>query len=322
MKDTEFAYAVARVRCNEASLLSSSFVESLISTQNYAEAVKLLSESGFGDFEKTDADVILSERLEKAFRLIYESAPDKNCLDFLIVKNDFHNIKAAIKCLLMNTSAEKLFLSPSVVKAGDFVKALENKDFDGFEHGFGEILKEAYAIVTETMDGQLLEVYLDRKCIEKSVFLAEKSGDEFSKALAVRMAVLANIKIALRCSGAGKDEAFIKNALCDIEGFDKKELCAAALEGVSAVSSFVKGLGFEKLSEALVIGSASFEKACDDMLIDMVKSAKYQCLGISPLVAYYFATDAEVKTVRIILSCKKNGIDNEIIRERVRVLYV
>ena len=322
MKDTEFAYAVARVRCNEANLLSSAFMESLIQAQSYSDAVKLLFEAGFGDFDKKDADVILSERIEKAFALIYESAPDKNCLDFLIVKNDFHNIKAAIKCLVMNTSAEKLFLTPSIADPKAFVKALENKDYSGFEHGFGEILKQAYGIVTETMDGQLLEVYLDRKCIEISALLAEKSGDEFSKSLAVRMAILANIKIALRCIGAGKDEDFIMNALADIGGFDKVSLCKVALEGRDAVTHFIKNLGFDKLSEALMSGTAAFEKASDDMLIDMVRGAKYQCLGISPLVAYYFATDAEVKTVRIILSCKKNGIDNDIIRERVRVLYV
>ena len=110
------------------------------------------------------------------------------------------------------------------------------------------------------------------------------------------------------------------NALADIPAFDKKALCEAALD--DRIASFVSSLGFEKLSEALMSGTAAFEKASDDMLIDMVKDAKYKCLGISPLVAYYFATDAEVKTVRIVLSCKKNGIDNEIIRERVRVLYV
>ena len=220
----------------------------------------------------------------------------------------------------MNTSAEKLFLKPSVCDPSDFVKALGDKAFNEIDFGFGEILKEAYSIVTETMDGQLLEIYLDRKCIEKSVELAKKSGDDFSEKLAVRMAVLANIKIALRCKSSGKDGEFIMNALADIPAFDKKALCEAALE--DRISSFVSSLGFEKLSESVNLGSAAFEKTCDDMLIDMVKDAKYKCLGISPLVAYYFATDAEVKTVRIVLSCKKNGIDNEIIRERVRVLYV
>ena len=322
MKDTEFAYAVASVRCNEANLLSSSFTESLINAASYGEVLKLLTEAGFGDLENDDTDALLSKRLEKAFALIYESAPDNSCLDFLIVRNDFHNIKAAIKCLVMDTDAQNLFLKPSVMEPDAFVKALKTKEYDSLGKGFSDIVRKAYGIVTETMDGQLLEVFLDRCCIEKSVELAEKSGDEFSVLLANRMALLTDIKIALRCASCGKNKDFIMNALAECKAVDRERLCTAALGGTDDIAAYVCSLGFEKLSEAVKSGSAAFEKACDDCLIEMVRGAKYQCLGIAPLVAYYFATDAEVKTVRIILSCKKNGIETEKIRERVRVLYV
>ena len=40
------------------------------------------------------------------------------------------------------------------------------------------------------------------------------------------------------------------------------------------------------------------------------------------LAAYYFAVENEIKTVRIVLSCKKNDMSVETIRERVRKLYV
>ena len=54
LKDTEFAYAVARIRSNESKLLSSSVIESLINAHDYSEALKILSEAGYGDFDKFD----------------------------------------------------------------------------------------------------------------------------------------------------------------------------------------------------------------------------------------------------------------------------
>lgn len=322
LKDTEFAYAVARIRSNETKLLSSNTVESLVNAHDYDEALKILSEAGYGDFDKFDEDVLLSKRMREAFELIYESAPEKSCLDFLIVKNDFHNIKALLKGMVLNVDTENLLLSPSVTSPKELKEALETKQYSSLPYGFGDILKEAYELVTETMDGQKLEVYLDKRCVETSVMLAKLSEDEFSVSLSGLMASLCDIRIALRCLKTGKDKNFMMSALADVPSVDKEALCQAVLSGEDALCAYVKRLGFESLSESVKTGYAAFEKVSDDMLIEKIKNAKYQCLGIAPLVAYYFATDAEVKTVRIILSCKKNGMDSESIRERVRVLYV
>lgn len=322
MKDTEFAYAVARIRSNETKLLSKSRIDSLINSSGYEEAKKILAEAGYGDFVKKDEDAILSERLTDAFGLIYESAPDKTCLDFLIVKNDFHNIKAILKAMVTGAEPDGMMLFPSIVDPELLKTALREKDYSLLPQGFSEICENAYKIITETMDGQALDVFLDRECILMSIRLAEGSKDEFSLGLAQLMAALANIRIALRCLRTGKDESFMKEAFAACKMVDTSLLCDAVLEGENALCSYVKSAGFDRLSESIPMGYAAFEKVSDDILIEKIRHAKYQCLGISPLVAYYFATDAEIKTVRIILSCKKNGLSNDIIGERVRELYV
>ncbi len=322
IKDTEFAYAVARVRSNEYKLLSSAVIESLINAKDYKEACKLVSETGYGDIERDGEEKVLALRLKEAFELIYESAPLKSCLDFLLIKNDFHNIKALVKSMATGADVMGMLLKPSVVDTDIIRTALENKTYDEVPLGLGEVLEKAYGIITETMDGQSLEVYLDRMCIEKSVLLAKKSEDEFSIELAKLMSALSDIKIALRCQKTGKDKDFIMSALADCDMLDKDSLCEAALSGEDTLCVYAGKLGFEKLSQSIKEGYGIFEKTCDDMLVELIKPAKYKALGIAPLVAYYFAVDAEIKTLRIILSCKKNGIDIDKIRERVRVLYV
>ena len=322
MKDTEFAYAVARVRANENKLISSSGIESLINCADYSEAVRLLSEMGYEKLDVLDEEAVLSDVLRRAFELIYTSAPDKSCLDFLVVKNDFHNIKALLKCMVSGKDASSFMLSPSVVDTGLIKEALEQKDFTELPEFLSQTVKDAYELITTTMDGQKLEIFLDKKSLEASVFLAGLSGDEFSAALADYICMISDIKIALRCLKSKKDKGFIMSALADCKLLDKNSLCDAAMSGEDALGLYVKSLGLEAVADSIARGYASFEKTCDDLIMEKIRHAKYMCLGIAPLVAYYFATDAEVKTVRIVLSCKKNGIDSESIRERVRSLYV
>lgn len=322
MKDTEFAYAVARVRSNETKLLSSARLESLINAENFDECIKILSEAGFDGIETGDTEKALSDRLDKAFSLIYESAPDKNCLDFLVVKNDYHNLKSLLKAMVSGADGDGSLLSPSIVKHSVLKRSLLEKDFSQLPEFLSLAAKEGYGLVTETMDGQILEVYLDRKCLEACEKLAEDSGDEFSIGVAELFTALTNIRIACRCLKKGKDKAFLDFALADCRLCDKEKLISSVLEGEESLLNCISSFGFDAISKSMKQGFAALEKTCDDILTEKVKCAKFQCLGIAPLAAYYFATDAEIKTVRIILSCKKNGVSEEFIRERVRVLYV
>ncbi len=323
MKDTEFAFAVAKIRANESKLLSESTLEAAINATSYAETVKAFNDAGYADFSSYDEQQILSQKQREAFELILTSAPDKMCINFLIVKNDFHNFKAVLKCMLSSKEVSyDYLLSPSVVEKDTAVKALTERRYDLLPECFRESVMTAYDVGTRTLDGQLVEVILDRASVECTLYFAKESNDDFSIKLANNMAALSDIKIALRCIRTKKDVDFMKQAFarCDILDCDK--LCEVCLDGEQALAEYVKYLGFAGVSEKIGEGYAAFEKACDDCLIDYVKDAKFHCLGIAPLVAYYFASESEIKSVRIILSCKKNGISGNIIRERVRKLYV
>jgi V/A-type H+-transporting ATPase subunit C len=155
-----------------------------------------------------------------------------------------------------------------------------------------------------------------------TVKLAKESGDEFSVLLANKMTALYDIKIALRCMRTGKDEQFVNSCLAKCDVLDTSRLAEAALGGEDALAEYVKFLSFPTLAACIGSSYAAFEREMDDILIESLKDAKYRCLGMAPLAAYYFAVENEIKTVRIILSCKKNGMSNETIRERVRKLYV
>ena len=56
-------------------------------------------------------------------------------------------------------------------------------------------------------------------------------------------------------------------------------------------------------------------------IIEDIKSEKYNSFSVGPIVAYVIARENEIKTVKIIMSGKLNGFDNDFIKERVREMY-
>ena len=99
MKDDLYAYGDARVRCHEASLLTRSFLESLIASSGMEEAFALLGSHGWSLPEDLDRNRLLSDREEQVWEEVKELVKDGNVLDLLTVKNDFYNLKAALSRL-------------------------------------------------------------------------------------------------------------------------------------------------------------------------------------------------------------------------------
>jgi len=329
MKDTEYANAVARIRANESNLLNSVQAELLISADTYQSVINILEEFGWIEPENHD-DINMALKLQgqKTWKLLCEIAPDIRELEFLIIKNDFHNIKAALKAFVsMQTLGSSLndtvaFVIPSSIEPEQIKDAIYNKKFDNLPDYAREAAEKTYEVLIRTGDGQIADIMLDAMALSYIVEIAEKTKNKFIINMAEIMCVTANLKTALRSARTGKDRQFLDTALFSTKTLDKNSLIEAAVQGDDVLIRYISTTNYFEAADHIRKSTTSFEKWCDDILMDYVKNAKYICLGVEPLIAYYIAKDAEIKNVRIILSCKYNKLSPEIIKERVRNLYV
>ena len=122
MKETDYAYAVARIRASEPSFLTTADIEQLISSENYQSSLRILEEKGWINAENNDdINTVLKRQMNDTWQLLSEISPDISELEFLILKNDFHNIKAALKAFVSaNTlgcdiNVTDSFIAPSSV---------------------------------------------------------------------------------------------------------------------------------------------------------------------------------------------------------------
>ena len=312
MKNTAYAFSVAAIRVRETSLLSRSDFESLIASPDEKSALRILEDRGYNGITE-DTEGVLSEKLREVTDYIMDISPDKSLLSFLFIKNDFHNLKAAMKCAVSGTDPKKYFLPSAIISEDDVIEAVNEKNFSDLPEMFRHAAREAWDGLVAGMNGQLCEMILDRAAIDTEVTVTEKSGDEFCAGLAKLKRKLLSFMIAYRCAAAGKSRDFVMSSLPDVTEVSKNDLVQAALAGCDEVTALAVKCG---ISLPDVPDASDIRSALERIEDEYTSGSIYVSMGISPIISYYLKTTREVSKIRMILSCKRGGFSDEIIRKR------
>ncbi|MBP3729690.1 MAG: V-type ATPase subunit, partial [Lachnospiraceae bacterium] len=114
----------------------------------------------------------------------------------------------------------------------------------------------------------------------------------------------------------------ILEMLAPVQGLDLPALAeAAATGGKASVAEYLKATPYEALAQALTRSMNAFECACDNLMIRRILPQKNEAIRLGPLAAYVIARESEIKSVRLLLTGKQNGLPEEIIRESLRDCY-
>ncbi len=320
LQESDYIYATGRIRSKETELLTSQDVSRLISCKTYEETARYLNSKGYNikGLKYIDA---LKERENSSWTLMTELIDNIRFLDCFVLKNDFHNLKTGIKAGVAQIDGAGYLTSPSVFNPKTVYESAAKHSFSDLPDILRKAGEESYEVLAKTGQSQLSDAIIDRYCIEAEIQKAEETGCEMFISLSYLDARMKNIKIAYRCALAEKDLNFTTRVLAECEGIDKQSLAKASSEGTDNLLSYLENSGFGDEAAKLKESSASFEKYCDDKIMNLLRTAKTITYGIEPPASFFLAVEAEILTVRIILSGKLNGEDEKKLDERVRVLY-
>lgn len=323
MNELEYTYAVARVRALETSLLTDSVIDQLVNCKTPEQCLQILEEKGWGSNDANiDAEEMLKREEEKAWEVICDVAPDLSVFDVLSLQKVYHNLKAAIKAVCTDVRGGNIFCEDAKISGDEMMKIVKNKEFSRLPANMANAAKEAYETLLQTRDGQLCDIIIDRAALEAISEAGRHSKDAIIRDYAESTVAIADIKIAVRGAKTGKSQEFMTRAMASCDSLNKNELIKAALGGTDAVKEYLGTTMYAGGAAALEESPSAFERWCDNRMMETMRPQKYNAFSVGPLVAYLFARQNEIKTVRIILTGKQNGFSDEMIRERVRAMYV
>ena len=323
MSDLSYVYAVARIRVKEKSLLSDQDIQKMVSMSDPEQVLRYLREKGWGEAGKeTGFDAMAETEREKTSALMKELGIEPGVFEVLDLPQLFHNLKTAIKEVLSQTSNPGAYYQHEKFGGEKMKNILLKKDFDALPEFMRETAKKAYQVMTESGDGQRCDCVVDRGTLAAMTEQGRRSGSKLLEQYTQMLAAVSDIKIAVRALKTGKSKAFLTDALAPCGSFDVKDLANATVSGEESFYSYLENHGFKEAAGELRVSPASFEKWCDDRIMETIRPQKANPFSMDPVVAYYLARENEIRTVRILYTAKSNGFSEEETRERVRKMYV
>ncbi|MCQ4725398.1 V-type ATP synthase subunit C [Anaerotignum faecicola] len=322
-KEQIYPYAVARISMLERSLLTEKNYIQMADAKNAEDALKILAEAGYSAEEPLTVknyEEALSAQLAKAYRDVAEVAGGQDFMNVFLLKNDYHNMKVLLKSEISGIDGQNYIVGGGAVDPAVMKEAFARKSFDMLPADMAEAAADAYETYGRTMSGQSIDIVLDKAAFKEMARCAEKSGIDFIKKYIELNSDITNLKSFMRVKNMKKPfemfaEVFVEGGSIGLEFFRQGF-------GSESAAAVFKNTHYARLTDVMGDGFTAFEKSCDNYIMDFIKEAKYKSLTIEPLVAYIYARETEAKTVRIILNSKVNGIDPDIIKERLRDAYV
>ena len=136
----------------------------------------------------------------------------------------------------------------------------------------------------------------------------------------------ANLRSAVRSARMGRGADFLKRVLIQGGNVKLDSLIAAATGGADLAGVFARTPlegAAEAGAKAMEGGPLTeFERLCDNAVTAYLTQGKRVAFGEHPLIGYLYAREAELTTIRIILTGRLAGLDTDAIRERLRDSYV
>lgn len=319
----DYTYAVARIKARETTLLSKNDMDTLLSCRTLEDCLHYLYDKGWKECKNSDIEQVLFDEEDGLWNFINELTDNDGAFDVFRYPVDFHNVKASVKAVAGGIkNPERFFMNRGNVNADKIYNAVKEKDFDALPPYLSECADKALHALIQTSDGQLCDIMIDRKSLEYIIEAASKSKCDLLKVYAELTVAASDIKISVRCLKTGKSLDFIKLALAPCRSLNVSSLAEAASKTFDAICEYLTYTDYSESVEYLKKSSSEFEKYCDNLMMKKLQEQKSNYFTVAPIAAYFLAKQQELKSVRIILSGKQNSLDDLIIKERLRDVYV
>lgn len=332
VKQDDYAYAIGRIRARELKLLDKNRLDRMLEASSAEEAYRVLAEAEYGmgsDSTKSvyDFETLLAEEMQKTYAFLSELAPQSGVVEAFKRRYDFFNVKVLLKAELSNQEVPNILVETGIFSTDEIERIIRERDYDAFPEIMREDVLEVYDVFSRTRDPQSIDLILDKALYQQFYRDLKNIDNTFINELADIIVDTTNIKMFIRVRALNKSVDFIEKILLDGGKIDRSLYLGNSDKSVSDFINLLKTTeyGAEMLKSLKTRDNESIqalEKAFDDYLMTYMQRAKLVTIGVEPFIAFLFAKEAEIKNVRIILTGKINRLPEDLIRERLRLIYV
>ena len=326
MPQPSYAYACARLSALHKRLIEPQTIQRMLDG-TATDAMRALSDIRYGSLsDATEADVerMIEREMTDAMQEVRELSPNPAITDLYLLRADVQNLKVLLKARLLNQS-ETVFTPGGLYDCETLTAYVKDKQYGALPEIIRDALNALEKRLEIRVEPQKISIALDRAYLAHALKLSEKHPvfSQYFRAMADFDNVLTFLR--LRAMGASietLDEVILpEGGVRYIDLYNAYELSFDSLNKVLGKSVCQEAL-LQGLNAMLRTGSiAELEKARDNYLVSLLSVHKYESETIYPIIGYYLAKEREGRAVRLIITGKRNGLADSVIRERLVKLY-
>lgn len=323
-EDWRYAYQTAEVRVRDLSMVPRATFVDMANAPSFAEAAELLAGSDYtidSNADSAQIEQMLMARRTETRELFASLMLDEEIVTFLRAREDFANMRLAIRRIVTGRPLGLDYSNEGNVPAEEFEEIFEQENYERLPEYLQEGVEAAVLGYYEHKDIRRIDYEIDRCEAAWRTAQAQKIKNIFMMSI-VRLRIdLANIRTMLRLKMAGREEEtgfFLPGGFVDADKY-KQGLEA----GFEAIGQLFYATPYFELLEASIPylrDEQSFlklEKECEDHMMGFLKTTRSIASGPQAVAAYFLMKEAEIRTVRMVLTGKKNGLDAKLILDRL-----
>jgi len=323
-EDWRYVWATAQVRVLETSMLSRSVLLNMADSPDFASAIELLGGTEYamtsGPQSLAEVERLLLERRSAVREFFVDLMLDDELVEILKAREDFTNMRLAIRRVVTERPIGTDYSDAGSVSAEQFEEIFEQEEYERFPDYLQYAVEEAVLGYYQNKDICRIDHGIDKVFLAYKLKAAARLDSVFLLSLFRTQIDLTNIRTMLRLKIAERDERnlFIAGGFVEIDRF------IHGLDvGYEALATLFYPTPYHDVLEAGVsylMAEQSFlhlERDCQDHLMGFLKTTRVITAGPQPVIAFLLMKENEIRTVRMVLTCKKNQMDTKFILDRL-----
>ena len=332
MDRMDYGRSVVTVRVFEKRLLTKNKLERMIESSTPEEVLKLLGETEYSHSMSDIKNVnnyekILKRETERVFSVIKEMSKDREIVDTLSLKYDYHNLKVLLKGKLLGKDFSELLMDAGTVKADKLKVAFDIKNYDDLPNEFTSTMLEVEKDFEDKKDPQRIDIIADKYYYKHLIRIVKDINVDVMKAYVEGLIDFQNVITLLRVKKQNRDLKFLETVIHEGGTISKDKIISLLNDNTEIIANKLKK---EKIGTYLLRGVESFnetgrlselEKIAENYLMELNRDSKYIVFGPEPLFTYLVAKEREINAIRMIMVSKINNISPDKVKERLRDTY-
>ncbi len=322
--DWRYAFETAQVRVYEMQMLSRATLLDMANAETFEQVVDSLAGTEYAlpsaGMDFAEVETLLQSRRTLVRALFAELMLDKPIVELLRTRDDFANLRLAVRRTLTEKPLGGGYSEDGNVSPVVFEEVFEQENYELFPTYMQEAVDQAVLGYYQNKDIRRIDYAIDAVQAEYNLKRARRLRSVFLLGLFKIQIDLTNIRTMLRLKFTESEQrnVFLEGGFIELERFRHGlDLGYEALGALFFVTPYYR---IVDVGASYLASSKSFlkiEQQCDEHLTGFLKSTIQITAGPQPIIAYLLMKENEIRTVRLILTAKKNSLDTKLILDRI-----